>query len=58
VVVTDNGKIYSWGLNINGELGISERNETVIRKFIKRPREVTGLSGKTIGNSFPFKAHF
>jgi len=55
-VVTDNGKMYSWGINISSELGIS----TQVRKetFTKQPCEVAGLSGKTIGNSFPFKAHF
>jgi len=63
VVVTDNGKTYSWGENFYGQLGQrwseTKGSEcTTSQHFTVQPWEVTELSGKTIGNSFPFLKMF
>jgi len=58
-MVTDNDKTYSWGENFDGQLGQgwSINSEcTTSQYFTVQPGEVTKLSGKTIGNSFLFKA--
>jgi len=47
MIVTDNGKIYSWGSNYHGQLGNSRSKST--HDFVKELCEVE-LSGETIGN--------
>lgn len=54
VMATDNGKIYTWGVNFDGQLGIS----ITTKEYIAMACEVVELSGKTIGNLFFFKVHF
>jgi len=46
MMITDNGKTYSWGLNWAGQLGNSRLESMDV---LKEPCEVE-LSGKTIGD--------
>jgi len=55
IIITDNGKTYSWGSNCFGQLGNSRLEITDV--FLKELCEVE-LPGKTIGNLLLFKAHF
>jgi len=52
MIITDNGKTYSWGSNCYGQLG-NPRLE-FRHDFLEELCEVE-LSGKTIGNLFLFK---
>jgi len=50
VVVTDNYKTYSWGINKCGELGLGTPQILGKLPFIEEPREIASFTGKTIGN--------
>jgi len=53
VVITDDYKVYTWGMNDSGQLG----NSTCTNEFIEELHEVN-FPGNTIGN-FPFsRVHF
>jgi len=49
VVITDDHKVYTWGLNDKGQLG----NSTCTDKFIEELHEVKFIDSK-IGNLFIF----
>jgi len=49
IIITDNGKIYSWGSNYSGQLGNSRLKFT--DDYLNELCEVK-LPGKTIGNMF------
>jgi len=49
VVITDDYKVYTWGINNRGQLG----NSTCTDEFIKKPREIKFVDNK-IGNLFIF----
>jgi len=54
MIITDNGKTYSWGSNFYGQLGNSRLEFT--DDFLNEVCEVQ-LPGKTIGNLFLFETH-
>lgn len=50
VIVTDNCKTYSWGINMSGELGLGIPTLDEV-SYVVKPCEIVEFSGKTIGNS-------
>lgn len=49
IVITNKYKVYSWGRNENGQLGLGN-----LTSFYSSPCEVTALSKENIGNSFVY----